>query len=51
MSAFTDQSVPWLMTVVASFTCAFAVVLIAAVVFVPPLWRAGFDQFNAWWHR
>jgi hypothetical protein len=41
VNAITDQpSIGWLMVSVAAWTAAIAVIVLAAVVCVPPLWRA-----------
>lgn len=41
MNAITDQTLPWLIAIVAVGAAATAVILVALAVFVPPLWRAG----------
>jgi hypothetical protein len=44
MNAITDQpSIGWLMVIVAAWTVAMAVIVLAAAVWVPVLWRSARD--------
>jgi hypothetical protein len=47
MNALTDQpSIGWLMLIVAAWTVAMAVVVLAATVWVPVLWRSARDWLS-----